>query len=163
MSRADAKISKNLKRILSDVAPDNHQIVLANGDKTQKSYAEVIAEGVVQLAADRKEWAITFIAEYTEGKPTVADKQDGGDSTTEERLRDVTKHHLNALARQFGASDNAAADSATDHQAKPAGANGEAGVVASGLAARILALPKNGAARPKAASRQPEVPAAAAG
>jgi hypothetical protein len=98
--RRDVLLSKWLKTILGKSAPIDLQdtLAMANGDPG-KTNAEIIAEHIVSEARDKKErWAIELIADRTEGKPIQAVKQDDGDRSTEERIEDVTRAHLNDLA-----------------------------------------------------------------
>lgn len=141
--RRDTKLSKWLKELLGRNAPEVFQDIqeLAEG-YPGKTNAEVIAEKVIEAARDGKQWAIELVHDRTEGKPVQAVKPDEGDRTTEERIEDVTVHHLNDLARKLatvGAGpDPESDDSGADRdQARPA-------TDAPGAARNPLDLPEDG-------------------
>jgi hypothetical protein len=98
--RRDVLLSKWLKTLLGQGAPMELQDMdaMAMGDPG-KTNAEIIAGHIVGEALKKERWAIELIADRTEGKPMQAVKQDDGDRSTEERIEDVTRAHLNDLAR----------------------------------------------------------------
>lgn len=101
MSR-ETRLSKYLRAILGTSAPIEFQDIaaMADGD-TGKTNAEVIAEKVIQAARTGDKWAIEFIRDTAEGKPAATQQGDDGARRTEEKLRDVTKQHLNQFAESF--------------------------------------------------------------
>jgi hypothetical protein len=97
--RKDRKLSHWLKVKLGSPAPMEYQDVqsMAEG-KPQKLVGEVIADNIAREAMKGERWAIELSYDRTEGKPIQAVKEDTGERSVEERIEDVTKHHLNELA-----------------------------------------------------------------
>lgn len=108
--RKDTKVSRWLKRRLADPAPIEFQDIDAMaGGAPQKLVGEVIAENVTREAMKGERWAIELTFDRSEGKPIQAVKDDASDRSVEERLEDVTRHHLNQLALAAGGEPLAAA------------------------------------------------------
>lgn len=124
---------KNLSKAEIDNLVEGHQ-VMSNG--------EALAQKLMEMAVQGKEWAISLVLERTEGKAVQATKEDGSDRTTEERLNNITAKHLNSLTAAYVADPQPEADPAA------------AAPVADGAdrpASRLLGLPRNRPNRPKEA------------
>jgi hypothetical protein len=143
--RRDVLLSKWLKTILGKSAPIELQdtMSMAHGDPG-KTNAEIIAEHIISEARDKKErWAIELIADRTEGKPIQAVKQDDGDRSTEERIEDVTRAHINDLANAaLGIQSRPAS---AEREIEPAdGDEDRPGHGTTGTARNPLDLPEDG-------------------
>jgi hypothetical protein len=101
--RKDKKLSHWLRFELQKPAPIEFQDTAAMAEgEPQLLGGEIIARNVVKEAMRGERWAIELCYDRTEGKPIQAVKDDASERGVEERLEDVTKHHLNELARSLG-------------------------------------------------------------
>lgn len=103
---------------------------------------EALAEKLMQLAVQGKEWAIAIVLERTEGRAVQAAKEDGSDKTTEERLDYITTQHLNSLAKRHVERQQDEQPIAPVHE--PAEVGSRPQNVSAGPASKLLGLRKDG-------------------
>lgn len=141
-SSAEKRLTELIKAQLQKQAdvedlPPDLQAAMADGNR-QPNYGELLVHKVVKLAVSPgkiHQFAIELIFDRVEGKSVQSvPVNDTATEATEERLRDITRQHLNDIAGQFVAAERAGVAAAAGPPAGPA--------------SRLLALPQDKPARP---------------
>ena len=141
------KIGSYLRKLLAEKGEVKHQPAGLNGPATLTN-AELLARKLLDRAlSSTDQWAVQTIIERAEGKAVAAERIIEQDTSTEEKLSDVTRQHLNALTKQITSEAIPA-----DDQSRP--------VEQADSAARAdVPMPKNGDSDTKVARPEPTVAA----